>query len=304
MNVTQRVLSILKMFSKGDEVCSAYLSSIFFQDIRTIQRDLKILKEFFPNIIQTKKGCYKLLSNHELKAIFDDPKEVKSLIEILSLIDSDSLTLLKDKKFDYLKSNYSKIYYFFENPIEDLKKLKFLEELKDAVLFQKYCDIVYEERDRKDLKDIRPYKILYAKNNWYLAAHTNNYKLNYGFKRFRINFITDVKIKSKTFKKDIEIVKHIENFQSLFEDFKTPQYEVILEASPNIERYFRVKKYLKSQKILEQKEDKSLLLSFKINNDMEIIPLIKTWLPDLKVISPTSLREKILEDIEKFQSDT
>jgi predicted DNA-binding transcriptional regulator YafY len=291
------------MFTKGEEICSEYLATLFSQTIRTIQRDLKILKEFFPNIIQTKKGCYKLLRNQELKDIFDKPTEIKSLIEILSMIDSDSLTLLKDKKFDYLKDNYSKIYYFFENPIEDLRKLKFLEELKDAILFQKYCDIVYEEKEKRELFDIKPYKIIYAKNNWYLAALTKNYKLNYGFKRFRINFITNVKVKSKTFKKDLEVVKHIENFQSLFEDFKAPQYEVILKASQNISRYFKVKKYLKSQKIIKYHDDGQITLSFKINNPMEILPLIKTWLPDLKVISPDFIKEKILQDIKKFQSD-
>lgn len=302
MNVSKRILSILKEFASQKELCTYILKDKFSVDIRTLQRDIKVLRDFFPAIVSTKRGCYKLLNDYELKLLFEDNKKIENLMEILSIVDSGSVRILEEENFPFLKDE-QKIFKIFENPIEELKKLNFLTELKDAIKYQKYCDIVYFEKYRRDLKDIKPYKIIYAKNNWYLASHTKNYKFNGGFKRFRINFIEDVKVKSKTFKKDPLIEAHIKEFQSLFEDFQAPSYEVILKASPNIERYFRVKKYLKSQKIIKQEEDKSLLLSFYINNPMEIVPLIKTWIPDLKVISPDFLKKQIAEDIKKFLSD-
>ena len=211
---------------------------------------------------------------------------------------------IKSKDFNKLVKKYldqkKQIYHFFENPLEELKtNQKILEELKSAIYFKKYCDIVYHEKERRDLKDIKPYKIIYAKNNWYLVAMTKNYKFNNGFKRFRINFIKSIKVHSKTFKTDLEVEEFIKNMHSLFEDYKKPKYEVILEANENIKRYFKVKKYLPSQKIISETPS-SLTLSYHINQDMEIIPLIKTWLPDLKVISPKKLDKTIRELIKKY----
>jgi len=41
-------------------------------------------------------------------------------------------------------------------------------------------------------------------------------------------------------------------------------------------------------------------INIKITDDMEIIPLIKYWIPHLKVLEPKSLDEKILSDLEQY----
>ncbi len=293
----KRVLEIVKLLQKRS-YCIQELSEIFEVDKRTIQRDMAIIKEVL-HPISTLKGCYTL---KEPK--FDiDNVEFINFFKIISLIEQNHISI-KNKDFDNLFKKYKnktkQIYYFFENPLEELKtNKKLIKDIKFAIYFNRYCDLVYHEKEERILKDIKPYKIIYAKNNWYLAAMTKNYKFNNGFKRFRINFIKDIKIHAKTFQIDIQIEEFIKNMHSLFEDYQKPKYEVILEANQNIKRYFKVKKYLPSQKILSETPN-SLTLSYKINQDMEIIPLIKTWLPDLKVISPKRLDKTIRDIIKKY----
>lgn len=41
-------------------------------------------------------------------------------------------------------------------------------------------------------------------------------------------------------------------------------------------------------------------LTLEITDDNELIPLIKYWLPHIKVIKPKELNEKIKQDVEKF----
>jgi len=43
-------------------------------------------------------------------------------------------------------------------------------------------------------------------------------------------------------------------------------------------------------------------VSIKITHEMEIIPIIKYWIPHLKILQPSFIDEKILKDIEAYRS--
>ncbi len=64
--------------------------------------------------------------------------------------------------------------------------------------------------------------------------------------------------------------------------------------------FFKAKKHLKSQEILEENENGNLIISFKVTQDMEIEELIKKWIPFIKVIEPISLKEKIESDLIRY----
>ena len=49
--------------------------------------------------------------------------------------------------------------------------------------------------------------------------------------------------------------------------------------------------------------DGDLIISYQINSDMEIIPLIKTWIPHIKIISPNKLKKRIEDEIKKYLND-
>jgi len=308
MTQSQRVLTILKYLSYGKKVCTKQLSLEFVESSRTMQRDMKVLKEFLgDSFVQIDRGCYQLLNGSFLSNILTEhreSKELKSFFEFLTLFDSKSLKFLQSQEFAFLnqiKKETNEIYAIFENPIEELNHTSFLDDLKLAIKDRRYCDIIYDEKAPRNLKNIQPQKILYAKNNWYLAAMTQNYKINGGFKRFRINFIKNLTLKSKTFHRDLQAQEHIKNFQSLFQDFLKKNYEVKLSVDAEVARFFKVKKYLSSQKIIEE-NDKGLIVTFEINNEMEIIPLIKTWIPHIKVISPKSLKDRLEKEIRMYLS--
>jgi predicted DNA-binding transcriptional regulator YafY len=41
-------------------------------------------------------------------------------------------------------------------------------------------------------------------------------------------------------------------------------------------------------------------VSVEITNDMEIIPLVKYWIPHIKVLAPLSVKETIEKDLENY----
>ena len=95
-------------------------------------------------------------------------------------------------------------------------------------------------------------------------------------------------------------MQFINEFQSLFTLFDVPKYEVIVKISPNIKRFFKSKKHLTSQHNLKEDEQGSLIVKFEINNDLEILPFIKKWLPDIKIIEPEFLKQKLQKQLQGY----
>lgn len=89
----------------------------------------------------------------------------------------------------------------------------------------------------------------------------------------------------------------LKNFQTIFSNYKIEPYEVILEVDNSIKRFFKQKKFLTSQTILEEKENGNLIILYNVTNDMEIFPLIRKWLPNIKIISPQSSKDKFIKEL-------
>jgi predicted DNA-binding transcriptional regulator YafY len=300
-----RILHILNDLSNNTPLSLEALSHRYDTSLRTVQRDFKTLKEFLKDsLVSPQKGYYQLIGTSIFSNYLKSGKnadELREFFEFLAIFDTNALKFMDDEKFAFFKKlqkNSSKIYAIFENPIEELKNTKFLNDIKSAIINRQYCDILYNAKNPVKLKDIEPQKILYAQNNWYLAVMSkHDFQQNGGFQRLRINFIEDLKLKPTTFHSNQQAQRYIQDMQSLFQDYDAPDFEVIVRVDFEVSRYFRVKKFLKSQKLIEVEPNGDLILSYRINNPMEIIPLVKRWLPHLRVISPDSVDKRIREEI-------
>ena len=56
----------------------------------------------------------------------------------------------------------------------------------------------------------------------------------------------------------------------------------------------------KSQRLKEFDEDENMIVILNITNEKEIIPTVKYWLPNIKVLKPVGLNEKIQNEVREF----
>ena len=272
-------------------------------NIRTAQRYIEDIEEAFPDNLLKENDFYSFVSNSTLeKNILNfDKKEFEILIDLVSLLEFDISNKFDEntKKFvNKIQKQYSQSYKIKQNPFEKLSlKRDLLFDIKNAIKNNRYTKIVYESDKKYIFDEAKILKIIFAEGNFYIAILTKE-ELNNGFKFLRLNFISDIKLYSNSFKKDIEAEYFIKNFQTLFSSYKEKTYEVILKINPSVKRFFLQKKFLSSQKIIENKE--YLTLSFEITNDMEILPLVKKWLPNIKIISPKTLKDKFNEELKSY----
>jgi predicted DNA-binding transcriptional regulator YafY len=92
----------------------------------------------------------------------------------------------------------------------------------------------------------------------------------------------------------------LDNSISIWFDHTVEPYKVTLNISKEIAKYFQRKPISKTQKMESLYEDGSMNISVEITNDMEIIPLVKYWIPHIKVLEPQGIIVKIEKDLKSY----
>jgi len=316
MKKNKILLYILEQLSNGSTICVKALAIKCDVTDKSIQNYFTDFRDYFGEQLIKKGECYTLLNQENLSKTFrTNPQTIKRFLHLVSIIDSsfyDSFISEYHDLFQELNFIKSPIYQIENSPYEHLKKEnhKILEDLELLISHKNYTTVYYTLPHRKIeiYHHSIPLKILYLGENWYLALLTPDDIIeNSAFKLLRINFIEKVKASTtepRFFHDDnlakIEADRFLKNIQSSFSRINRPTYTVTLQVHFSKARYFRNKKYLKSQKVIKILEREDIIVTYEISDDMEIIPIIQRWMPFVRVIEPLRVKERVDENIKLF----
>jgi len=316
-NQTIRVLELLKRFNNDQKVCIEVLQSDalwFGKSEKTIRRDLDAIKESFPESFELirggkgEKGCYKAITK-DIFSNFMNKDTIALMVQTFNIAQRNNLLESldindADKRIIESKIKKSKdCYEFITKPYETKKNdIHLLKEIERAIHGRRYTTVMYKQGHNIVEYEVKPYKIVFMNENFYLACENTNEE--YPFTIFRIINIEDIKLSAKTFHLNPDIEDFIKYLQTPFPKY-TPSFrehlvEVVVEVSPEKARFFKAKKHLASQKEVETKEDGTLVLSFTVTQEMEMDDLVKKWIPHMRVSSPLSLKENIEADLKQY----
>ena len=313
-NQTTRVLELLKRFNNGQKVC---IDTLSYDELwegkseKTIRRDLDAIKEAFPNsfeLVRGEKGCYKAITKDAFNQFLDE-RNLSLLIQTFNIAQRSELFKSleidpTDKRIIESKLRESKrIYEFKTKPFESKKdNYELMKKLENAISYQKYITIEYMVKNRVEKYEVKPYKIVFINENFYLACEVEAY--NFSFSLYRISKIKEITNSSKGFHKNRDIEDFIKFMQTPFaiykKGFREQLIDIIVEVHKDKAFYFRSKKFLKSQKIIETKDNGNLIVSYQVTQELEIEELIKRWLPYVRVIEPLSLKDRIEEELRGY----
>lgn len=316
-NPQARILELLKRFNKGKRICIEALQNDvlwFGKSDKTIRRDLDVIKEYFPNSFELirgakgEKSCYKAITKDVFNN-FMDKDTIALMVQTFNIAQRknvlEGLNISSDdKRIINAKIKKTKeCYEFITKPYETKKgDVKLLKEIERAIEWKRYTTIIQEERNSKKEYEVKPYKIVFINENFYLACENTNEE--YPFSIFRLTNIIELKLHTKTFHKNPDIESFIKNMQTPFSKY-TPEFrkhliEVIVEVASEKAKFFQAKNFLPSQKIEEIKENGIIVLSFKVTQEIEVEELVKRWIPHMQVIKPLTLKNKIDGDLKKY----
>jgi len=304
------ILTIIKELSEGREVCTKEMAARLDVSARSVDRYIGDIEEFFGegSLVKVGRGCYAALKEEVFRSFLplegEGREEIERIYDVINIVNPnfiEHLPLGHKKALKKLRSEIEGVYMIRDNPFEELFETEVFTELKKAIKYARYISLLYDNGSTKEeYKRIKPLKLMLAEGNWYLATLDENSEINNGFRFLRVAFIKSVELDSGSFYKVMDAEDFLQNFQTLFSLYKVPRFEVFITVSPSASRYFRRKKFLRSQQIVESRSDGSLLVRYETNNKLEIYMLVKRWLPELKIESPTELKDEFTEMVRGY----
>lgn len=284
--LADRLAEILTRLSQGATLSVTELAEEFKTHPRTIERDLKERFRSLP--ISEENGRYSLVKSYLGKLDFDDIKIFAALAgvsELFPALDREAIRRLLDS---HATSTYASKGYFFEDA-SVLKPMLIL--LETAIKARNCISFTYKDNIRK----VEPYKLVHHHNCWYLAAvHENT------LKTYRIRRIESIQIHTDapSFHFDSKINKLVEDEENIW--FGADKEQVILKVDPQIASHFSFRKLLPEQDIIQPLDNGGLLISSKMTNSLQILPIVRYWLPHIHIVSPESLRIELEDELRTY----
>lgn len=273
-----RLSLILTKLNSGESFTAKELAEEFNVNIRTIQRDIKERLFYIPI---DKKGDYYSMESYALgKLSFQDIKNFATLSGIKELYPE----LGNDFISDILNVKLNKAYLIKNQGFENISSKKdCFEQLSATIIKNSPVNFIYSNKPRV----VNPYKLINNNNIWYLLADENNQLKNFTFSKIeKFNWEDE----SNRFIPKKEFLEQIEKNDTNW--FSKESIEVVLKIDNSAKEYFLRKEILPNKKLLEQ-NDEYFTISTIVSYDDEILRVVKSWLPHIKIVSPQYLQTKL-----------
>jgi len=290
-----RTIEILKHLNEGKKLCVTRLAQEYEVSDRTIRRDFKLIKELFGDFMSKEGECYQAYKKVLLEEVLSatDLMTLANIVNIFGITSKESM--ISDKTQALIEKSMF-VYDFKSRPFENMKNKEIIKQLEHAIKFNKEIKIVYKTERFEGRRNFHPYKILFLNENFYIVGE-NVSKNNFEF--LRISLIQEVISTKKTFFIQKDITEFIKRIQTPWAVFGKEEVLVRLRVDISIRRYFILKKYLPSQKVVAYFDNGDIEVQYTIFNYKELEELIIKWLPKIKVISPRPLKNTIKKSLEK-----
>jgi predicted DNA-binding transcriptional regulator YafY len=295
-----RLGQILKIFMERETVSTTWLSQYFQTTPRTIQRDLLLLKEADFPLNEFARGNYQID-----KTIFKN-FEVFDEIELALVIAIKNLVGQLGEPFQQAADDiFNKLY-------EDVTSSPIFIKIDDSVILDKrqFNRIVKTIREKRQGTfeyevfspyevNIEPYRVCFFDGFWYLFGKD---LCDQNFKRYALDKIKDFRPLNNHFRcVPAQVDRMLKESGNIW--FSSERnIEVVIAVDKSCAGYFRRRKVYPHQEIKEERGDGSIVVSFKVGSLDEIINILKSWLPYIKILQPEELKNILLSEMKTWVS--
>lgn len=287
--LVHRLAQILIKLNQGEKLEPAALAEEFGVNLRTIQRDLNQRFAYLP-LVKT-DSAYHLDPAFLGKMTTRDMERFASLAGICGLFPSLSDDFLRDI-FD---TRIQSALLVKGHHYEDLAgKETLFRQLEQAIVSHRQIAFQYCKHDsEKTYSDIEPYKLVNHKGIWYLAGKDSG-KL----KTFSLTRIEHIALSETRFIPDPSVEKILTDEDGIW--LGEERKEIVLKITRDVAGYFKRRKLIANQIIEKELEDGGLLISAKVSHPNQILPIVRYWIPHIRIISPEGLQNEMEQEIRRY----
>jgi len=287
--IAYRLSQILIKLNQAEKLDPEDLAQEFGVHVRTIQRDLRVRLAYLP--LTKIQGRYQLSPAYLGKLNYNDIERFAALAGVKGLFPSlsaESLRSIFDKAIavPWLVKGHH---------YEDLSERQpIFRQLEAAVMESRLLDFeMVVAGVPKAYKAVAPYRLLNLKGIWYLAAVAQG-----KYKTFGIGKMLRVVVTESSFHKDpaleITIAKQEGAWHS--ED----SHEVMLSVAAPVASYFKRRQLVPNQIVKLESSDGSLQISTTVGHPTQILPIVRYWLPHIRIVYPAPWQESLERGLEEY----
>jgi predicted DNA-binding transcriptional regulator YafY len=159
-----------------------------------------------------------------------------------------------------------------------------------VIKFEYVMDQNRTARDR-----VYPYRLINQKGVWYLAGLEKG-----SLKTFSFQKIKNIHVLEEFFDRDPDIEEQISREEGIW--FGDEKIKIVLLISKQIANYFLRRKLIVNQVINKKLEDGSIVLSTTVGHINQVLPIVKYWIPHIKILEPNSMADALRADFKAYST--
>lgn len=274
-----RLAQILVKLNQGEKLDPQALADEFGVNLRTIQRDLNARFAYLP--LQKIEGYYHLDPAFLGKLSTRDIERFAGLAGVCGLFPSLSDDFLRDIFDTRIQAALLVKGHHYESMAG---KEPLFRDLEKAIVARHQISFDYLKTEgKKSYAALSPYKLINNKGIWYLAA-LDGLKL----KSFSFSRIERLQQLETFFNWDQHIDKQLAEEDGIW--LSEEKQEIVLKVSCEVASYFKRRRLIANQLIEKELEDGGLIVSAKVGHPNQILPIVRYWIPHIRIISPETLQ--------------
>ena len=274
-----RLAQILVKLNQGEKLDPQALADEFGVNLRTIQRDLNVRFGYLP--LEKTEGRYHLDPAFLGKLTTKDIERFAGLAGVRGLFPSLSDDFLRDVFDIRVQAALLVKGHHYENLVGQEAAFR---ELEKAIIARRCVAFDYAKSSGlKSYASVSPYKLINNKGVWYLAA-LDGEKL----KAFSFTKIARIRTLEDTFAWDARIDTQLAEEDGIW--LSEGKQEVVLKISRDVASYFKRRQLIANQVVEKELEDGGLIVSAKVGHANQILPIVRYWIPHVRIISPEALQ--------------
>jgi predicted DNA-binding transcriptional regulator YafY len=284
-----RLAQILIKLNQGEKLDPLALADEFGVNLRTVQRDLNVRFAYLP--LQKTDGRYHLEPAYLGKLSTRDIERFASLAGVRGLFPSLSDNFLGDIFDNRIQSALLVKGHNYEDLAgkEDVFRL-----LERAIVARYHISFDYaKDGGEKSYTAVAPFKLMNHKGIWYLVARDGDKLKTFSFAK-----IEQVTVLDTRFVDDPKMDTMLKEEDGIW--LGEEKREIVLQIAREIAGYFKRRKLIANQIIEKELEDGGLIVSAKVGHENQVLPIVRYWIPHIRVISPEGLQKELEKDLRKY----
>ena len=287
--IAYRLVEILRRLNLGQTLDPQQLAQEFQVHERTIRRDLNLRFAFLE--LEKQGQTYTLPRQRLGTFTLQDVQRFASLAGLQGVYPRLSTDFIKD----ILDSNTQSALLVRGPSQEDMQaKEGEFSALKLAIENCQRVSFDYRKPDGSHkMVTVDPYKLVSQDGVWYLQARDAEL-----IKSYAVSRMDRLLVSLQSFTPDAATQDYLNREDSIW--LNREKTEVVLKIVPPAAGYFQRRKLIGQQKIEKVLADGGLIVSGLIAHPNQILPVVRYWMPCIRIISPQGMQSELDKQIRAY----